>query len=321
MPTSASVDGLLVTDSRLDANAVIGLSMYGPVNNLLVSNSTFTGNGLVGIYGGKLHQGFAGSRITVIDGVTANGNGRGLALRIYGGSLTITSSTASGNNSDVDPGNIGQGLDLSVREAETDILLSGVTAEDNEDVNIFLETKSGGSIGNAAFHRVKVTGSNDEPTKEFCDGCGIWLHTLGTAELSNVSITSSTVTGNNRGIVLEAETMPITSVTIAENDIQPDVSTIGLAVSDGAAVGNQAFCNNIIGSGVGVDNQDVNDFNARDNYWGDASGPHHARTNPSGLGTEVGDNVAYDSWLIIRCGIFFDGFESGNTLRWSSPPP
>lgn len=321
VPTTASVDGLLITGSTLDNNGVIGLSMYGPVTDLYISNSTFNDNVEVGIYG-KLHQYFVPKKGAVFDKVTTNGNGRGIALRIYGGSLTIADSTAS-NNNNVSAAEIGQGLDLSVREAGADILLYGVTAENNEDVNIFLETKNDGSVARALFSFVQVTGSNDEPSDVFCDGCGIWLHTLGTAALSNVYITESIVTGNNRGIVLEAETSPVTGVHIAANDIQSDALTSGVFASDGAAAGNRVHCNDMTGGGVGVENQDSDDvLMATHNYWGDPSGPYHPGANPVGLGSEISDNVAYGPWLsIYTCHLFSDGFESGELSAWSAAVP
>ncbi len=322
VPTTASVDGLSITDSTLDDNAVIGLSMYGPVTDLYIHNSTFNNNEVVGIYG-YLHRYFATKKDAVIGHVTANGNGRGIALRIYGGSVKISHSTISGNNH-VNPGDIGQGIDLSVREADAAIHLSDVTAEDNEDVNIFLETKNAGSLVRAFFERVTVTGSEDEPGAVFCDGCGIWLHTLGTAAMSNVSISDSRVEGNTRGIVLEAETTPVSNVVIQCSDILSDGSSAGLVISGDAAAGNQAYYNNIVGNWIGVDNQDLDDtFDATENWWGDAGGPYHPGTNPSGSGDEVSDNVVYDPWLIETpiCGIFADGFESGDTSAWSSTSP
>ncbi|MCP4663308.1 MAG: hypothetical protein GY856_48570 [bacterium] len=319
VPTTASVDGLSITDSTMDNNAVIGLSMYGPVTDLYIDNSTFNDNAAVGIYG-NLHRYFATKKSAVIGHVTANGNGRGIALRIYGGSVKISNSTVSANNN-VNPEDIGQGLDLSVREADAAILLSSVTAEDNEDVNIFLETKNDGSLAGAFFEHVTVTGSEDEPSAVFCDGCGIWLHTLGTVAMSNVAISNSRIEGNNRGIVLEAETMPVSNVAIRCSDILSDGSSAGLVISGDAAAGNQAYYNKIVGNWIGVDNQDLDDtFDATDNWWGDAGGPYHPGTNPSGFGDEVSDNVAYDPWLIGTpvCGIFSDGFESGDTSAWSS---
>ncbi len=35
---------------------------------------------------------------------------------------------------------------------------------------------------------------------------------------------------------------------------------------------------------------------ARNNWWGDSTGPYHPQLNPDGLGDEVGDNILFDPW-------------------------
>jgi hypothetical protein len=319
VPTSVSVDGLSITDSTLDDNEAIGFSFYGPVTDLYVYNSTFTNNGIAGIYGAELHKDFAVKKDAIFDQLIANGNGRGIALRIYGGSLAITNTTADDNNRVPTAGDIGQGFDLSVREGDVTLLLSSVTAAGNGNVNVLLETKNDATIASAFFEDLTVTGSTNDLFEDFCNGCGIWLHALGSAELSNVSIVRSVVTGNQRGIVLDAESMPVSGVYMAENEIQSDLGAFGIFASDGAAFRNRATCNNISGGGVSIVNQDPDDsLMAKKNFWGDASGPFHGVTNPSGLGTEVGDNVVYDPWLdLYDCHIFSDDLESGDTSLWS----
>lgn len=39
-------------------------------------------------------------------------------------------------------------------------------------------------------------------------------------------------------------------------------------------------------------------FDARYNWWGNATGPHHPTLNPSGLGNPVSDNVNFSPWLL-----------------------
>ncbi len=46
-----------------------------------------------------------------------------------------------------------------------------------------------------------------------------------------------------------------------------------------------------------VANWDAPVLDARNNWWGDASGPYHATLNPSGLGDNVGDNITFYPWL------------------------
>ena len=56
--------------------------------------------------------------------------------------------------------------------------------------------------------------------------------------------------------------------------------------------------------------------NAENNWWGDASGPYHPTTNPSGLGDKVSDNVDYDpwsnAWLNYGDVILSGGFQAGH---------
>lgn len=39
-------------------------------------------------------------------------------------------------------------------------------------------------------------------------------------------------------------------------------------------------------------------FDARENWWGDSTGPYNPNFNPEGMGTEVGDDVVFEPWLI-----------------------
>jgi hypothetical protein len=49
--------------------------------------------------------------------------------------------------------------------------------------------------------------------------------------------------------------------------------------------------------GFAVQNTTTTDVQATGSWWGDATGPHHASTNPSGLGDPVSDRVNYANWL------------------------
>ncbi len=40
-------------------------------------------------------------------------------------------------------------------------------------------------------------------------------------------------------------------------------------------------------------------FDARENWWGDSTGPYHAAFNPEGQGTEVGNGVEFIPWLTV----------------------
>ncbi|MEZ4640240.1 MAG: Ig-like domain-containing protein [Caldilineaceae bacterium] len=59
------------------------------------------------------------------------------------------------------------------------------------------------------------------------------------------------------------------------------------------------FRNNSIHNNAeeGVVNWNAPALDARYNWWGDASGPFNAASNPNGQGENVGDNVLFDPWL------------------------
>jgi parallel beta-helix repeat protein len=74
--------------------------------------------------------------------------------------------------------------------------------------------------------------------------------------------------------------------------------SIGVAITDGgvedARIINSSFDCSVYGVYVvSVDNGPVD---ATANWWGDASGPYNATTNPSGTGDSVSDNVDYSPW-------------------------
>lgn len=50
-------------------------------------------------------------------------------------------------------------------------------------------------------------------------------------------------------------------------------------------------------TGFGVRNRGRAIVDARDNWWGDASGPYHETENPGGIGVEVSGNV--DFWPFL----------------------
>ncbi len=51
-----------------------------------------------------------------------------------------------------------------------------------------------------------------------------------------------------------------------------------------------------------VANWNAPPLDARENYWGDPTGPYHARQNPGGLGDDVGDNIIFYPWATAAGG-------------------
>ena len=61
--------------------------------------------------------------------------------------------------------------------------------------------------------------------------------------------------------------------------------------------GNEFSNNSITGNtSIGFENQGSLTINASNNYWGDATGPHHTILNSAGLGNSVANNVSFIPW-------------------------
>ncbi|MFQ6033615.1 MAG: right-handed parallel beta-helix repeat-containing protein [Candidatus Bipolaricaulia bacterium] len=97
--------------------------------------------------------------------------------------------------------------------------------------------------------------------------------------------------------------------TVVRNDIQDNDVGIGLLLSfSGPSIAlqpTQIAENNIVGnSKYGIENPlyelaggNPITIDARNNWWGDPSGPFHLGKNPQGKGDRVSDNVDFEPWL------------------------
>ena len=84
------------------------------------------------------------------------------------------------------------------------------------------------------------------------------------------SIADLTVTGNDYGIWVE--------------------NSYGNSIHDSNIFGNSVY-------GAHAEGNEPNVFDAQDNYWGNANGPYHPGTNPTGDGDNVTDYVDYSGYL------------------------
>jgi parallel beta-helix repeat protein len=72
---------------------------------------------------------------------------------------------------------------------------------------------------------------------------------------------------------------------------------LGVVIGEGSAENTLQF-NEILGnSEFGLENDDEAEFDARLNWWGDPSGPHHPEQNPRGRGDAVSNGVQFSPWL------------------------
>lgn len=97
--------------------------------------------------------------------------------------------------------------------------------------------------------------------------------------------------GANANLRSKADTLSVTRCSIT-NSLQDGIYL------NHADSGPVIFLNNISGNGIyGLFNGGAVAISARNNWWGDATGPYHPTFNPTGLGDEVSNNVGYQPWL------------------------
>jgi len=133
---------------------------------------------------------------------------------------------------------------------------------------------------------------------------GNWLHLRfdsgSVGNLSHVIVRHggydypSFVTGDSlSNIFNNGGTLNITSSEIAYG------KKYGLRNDSGSATISQSNIHD--NSEYGVLNSSALQVDARNNYWGDPSGPYHLTQNPSGLGNRVSDNVLFTPWKGVYC--------------------
>jgi hypothetical protein len=151
---------------------------------------------------------------------------------------------------------------------------------------------------NATFSNMIITGNMFNNLMSHRRGIGFWNALTG-PNLVGATITYNTINGNLKptgsyGIDFYGLTV---NATIANNKIT-GVET-GICLRNGDAPGTKINYNCIAGNTIGVNwTLGSSTVDARFNWWGDSSGPHHPISNPSGLGDEVTNKVSFEPWLI-----------------------
>ncbi|MBA7470173.1 hypothetical protein ES707_05451 [subsurface metagenome] len=118
-----------------------------------------------------------------------------------------------------------------------------------------------------------------------------------TATLSGGTITNNTISGFDRGILTGSGGALVENLDISQNDISGCGKGIMLRGTDVDMATVTVTENNIHDNTLyGIENTTSTVVTAKNNWWGDASGPTHI-SNPSGIGDEVSDNVTFTPWL------------------------
>ena len=106
------------------------------------------------------------------------------------------------------------------------------------------------------------------------------------------NFTNNEITYNTHGIGIdESDGNLIEGNTISNNEEGVELT---LGSQNNIIVNNDITGNRLVG--VNASGNEDRQVDARNNWWGDSSGPYHKDSNPQGLGDNVTDFVRYDPW-------------------------
>ncbi|MFC1983654.1 right-handed parallel beta-helix repeat-containing protein [Chloroflexota bacterium] len=274
---------------------------FGPV--VLIKGNTITDNEYDGIYNGEDWE-FDAS-VTIEDNIIT-GNGDAGICHDYGmtndSHVLIKGNTIASNGASGGYGGIC--MDDCVEYG------SSYTIEDN-----FIGENYGSGVyiedvyedGSLVIRNNTIGAGNDSLGDPYdgntCEGIYIdYVEYSSTAEITGNVIAENGVSGGYEGIyiyeVYEESSLSITCNDILNNDsyginVYALYDDCSLSIHGNNIVGNTAY---------GLTYDDSTDFDATNNWWGDASGPTHAG-NPGGSGDEIdSDYVEYDPWLTLEAG-------------------
>jgi hypothetical protein len=237
-----------------------------------------------------------GTNTLTLTGNTINGNGGNCDLGVMAANLWSPNvSIVGGSFNDIgDCGVLAINRVKNWGAGNVSLILDHVTIDG---------TGLSGSTGVKAF--VKVPGmelinvdiTNNCSIGQFADGV---LAEGGTASIS-VTDNLTTITGNQFGIRVKdgADLGPVTNNTITGNTsggiiIESTAGTIGL-INNNTISGNGLSVDATYGLGLQYSLAPLLD--ARNNWWGDATGPYNDPYNTCGLGNAVVGNVDLMPWL------------------------
>jgi hypothetical protein len=275
--SDSSITDNIASDGTSDwaASIMIQARADGDGHTVSVSNITVSGNEISGpdrgiyvVSDADPATASASMNGVSITGNTVTGEMTALAAYKYGaGPTSVSNLTVTGNSFAVTDPKVGLYAAVSLAD-----VAGSSTFSDN---TVTVSGTIGG--GGTAFHGVAIGGAATGSWT--LDSNALLGNNVGTDSQglrlrgsvptgSMISVTNGLITGWSRGVWAE-----------------PLQATVN--VSNSSLEGNTLF---------GIENGAGTTITALNNWWGAASGPHHAVHNPSGGGVEVSDNVLFEPW-------------------------
>jgi len=278
---SATTVGAKATNVKVGSGSIQGAVNVAGTSNV-VTGLNLVGN--VAVTGDKFS--ITGSIISS-SGATATTARTGITVN----SAAMTAGTISGNA--FTPNQNPPSLVPNVAIAVTNAAVNGLTISGNT------------FTGSAGGQGIVISAAAGTTTPIAIDGkntftgleSAIVISANAAVNIQNNTITSSMTNNNGSSInfwvgAIEigavAPTLNITGNTITNNagysiDINPGATVTNIFVTG----------NNFSANAKGFNNSVVANVSAIQNWWGDATGPKNATTNPAGKGDAVSDNVLY----------------------------
>ena len=281
----------------------------GDINAISFKNFQFNHNGTrapVGL-GSGLQLAAESVREVALETVQGdNNNDHGVQLTASRDLAMINIANSEFNNNDRNVDTVGNGIDISVNEAGSDVTISNVKANSN---NSGIRISSQDRIGrNYTIEKSEINDNRDSGVDLFSG-----------EDLDTIAVKQNTLARNAIGVRVDVEDRG-SRIEITENKITGDNGTgVGVLIN---SVGVKVEKNSIRRNATGIevrkqrDNQIVNNniarnenfgvdamalspgvtIDAKNNWWGEPSGPKHA-TNPNGIGDRVTDRVDFMPFL------------------------
>lgn len=175
-------------------------------------------------------------------------------------------------------------------------------------VNLIGSQFAGNDTGVVTLADVPIDFRADTVFVEGHATAGMNLANLGTGELAGVE-----AVGNAIGLLVDVEHM----LRVGTSSLQGNYTGVALAVAPGAQA--SISCSNFIDNGEGLELGQGNAVDARNNFWGDASGPAHPG-NPGGTGNPIVDSSNGGSGSVDYLPYLADPATDGDCLS-SIPTP